>query len=243
MEGSSAEGGARVRVSGPIVVLVAAVAGAVLAGCGGPGAGASSSTTSTTSTTSGSSTPSRSSGGASATTSTAGLRTTPAPWDRPADQAALVRRAGLTLTPEETLAVHYHAHLDVLVDGSPVQVPAGLGINVGADGQLPEHGAPGIAPLHTHDTSGVLHIEAPRDATFTLGQVFTEWGVALSPGRVGGYTTGDPAGRQVAVYVDGERYAGDPTRVVLKPHEEIAVVVSDGGSVAVPKAYSFPAGL
>jgi hypothetical protein len=155
----------------------------------------------------------------------------------------MVKRAGLTLTPQETLTVHYHAHLDVLVDGSPVPVPAGLGINAGPDGGLPEHGSPGIAPLHTHDTSGVLHIEASRDDTFTLGQVFTEWDVALSAGRVGGYTSGDPAGRQVGVYVDGKRYAGDPTRIVLKPHEEIAVVVSDGGTVAVPKAYPFPAGL
>jgi hypothetical protein len=180
---------------------------------------------------------------APSTASADGLRTTTAPWDRPADQAAMVRKAGLTLTPQETLTVHYHAHLDVVVDGSPVTVPAGLGINVGPNGELPEHGSPGIAPLHTHDISGVLHIEAPKNDTFTLGQVFTEWGVALSENHVGGYATGDSAHRTVAVYVNGKRTSGDPTRIVLKPHEEIAVVAdSPGHKVEIPSRYQFPPG-
>lgn len=165
---------------------------------------------------------------------TAGLRTTGLPWPRPADQQARVKAAGLTLTPQETLHVHYHAHLDVFVDGKPVTVPAGLGINAGPDGQLPEHGAPGIAPLHTHDASGVLHIEAPRQQRFTLGQVFAEWGVLLTGGRVGAYSP-------VRVYVDGQRSSGNPDRIVLTPHEEIAVVAG-GGHVPVPSGYRFPPG-
>jgi hypothetical protein len=178
------------------------------------------------------------------TKSATDMRTTAAPWDRPADQAAMVAKAGLTLTPEETLAVHYHAHLDVIVDGSPVQVPAGLGINAGPNGELPEHGSPGIAPLHTHDTTGILHIEAPRDDKFTLGQVFTEWGVALSAGHVGAYATGDSGDRTVYVYVNGKRYTPDPTGLVLKAHDEIAVIAtSDTHKVPIPRTYAFPEGL
>ena len=156
----------------------------------------------------------------------------------------MVAKAGLTLTPEETLTVHYHAHLDVIVDGSPVEVPAGLGINAGPNGSLPEHGSPGIAPLHTHDTSGILHIEAPAKGTFTLGQVFTEWGVAFSAGHVGAYATGDSGGRTVEVYANGKRYTGDPRRLVLKAHEEIAVIATNGThKIVVPRAYGFPDGL
>lgn len=84
-------------------------------------------------------------------------------------------KAGLSLTSQETLNVHCHVHLDVFVNGAPVAVPAELGINVGPDGKAPPHGSPGIAPLHTHDTSGVLHIEAPKEQAFTLREVFIEW--------------------------------------------------------------------
>jgi hypothetical protein len=180
----------------------------------------------------------------STTASATDLRTSAAPWDRPADQAAMVAKAGLTLTPEETLSVHYHAHLDVIVDGSPIPVPAGLGINAGPNGELPDHGSPGIAPLHTHDTSGILHIEAPKNDTFTLGQVFTEWGVALSAGHVGAYATGDSGDRTVNVYVNGKRYTGDPTRIVLEAHDEIAVIATSAAhKVAIPRAFAFPEGL
>ena len=166
--------------------------------------------------------------------STAGLRTASLPWDRPANQQARVKAAGLRLTSEETLAVHYHAHLDVFVDGRPVPVPAGLGINVGPNGQLPEHGAPGIAPLHTHDESGIVHIEAPSDMKFTLGQVFDEWGILLTRGQAGAYSP-------VKVYVDGKAYPGNPDGIVLTSHEEIAVVAGKG-TVQVPSSYDFPAG-
>ncbi len=156
------------------------------------------------------------------------------PWDRPDDQQAQVQAADLSLTPQEQLNVHYHVHLDVFVDGRPVAVPAGLGINIGPGNTMPAHGSPGIAPLHTHDTSGVLHIEASRDDTFTLGQAFVEWGVLLSSRQAGAY-------QPVRVYVDGRKYDGNPARIVLKKHQEIAVVAGQGG-VSVPKSYHFPPG-
>jgi len=166
--------------------------------------------------------------------STAGQRAASLPWDRPANQQARVKVAGLQLTSAETLDVHYHAHLDVFVNGQQVPVPAGLGINIGPNGQPPEHGAPGIAPLHTHDTSGIVHIEAPSDLKFTLGQVFDEWGILLTRGQAGAYSP-------VKVYVDGKRYGGDPNGLVLTSHEEIAVVAGTG-NVQVPSSYQFPTG-
>jgi len=76
-------------------------------------------------------------------------RTTPAAdRDRPADQAVRARAAGLDLLAAEDLTVQCHAHLDVIVDGRSVPVPAGLGISVpDANGTIPSHepGQPGIA--------------------------------------------------------------------------------------------------
>ncbi len=166
------------------------------------------------------------------------------PWDRPAYQDLQVAAAGLQLTSSETLTVHYHAHVDVLVYGSAVPVPAELGINVGPNDTAPPHGSAGIAPLHTHDETGVVHIEAPASATFTLGQVFTEWGVELATRQVGNYRTGDAAGDRVQVYVNGHEVTSDPNAIVLHAHDEIAVVVSNSAhpNPSVPSSYSFPAG-
>jgi hypothetical protein len=171
-------------------------------------------------------------------------RATLAPWDRPADQDVQVQAAGLTLTATEQVAVHYHAHLDVIVRGTAIPVPAELGINVGPDNTAPPHGSPGIAALHTHDVTGILHIEAPATAVFTLGQLFTEWNVALSRGQVGAYRIGDSSGDRVRVFVNGVPTTTDPAAIALTAHEEIAVVVDSAAQPAtgIPSSYAFPPG-
>jgi len=159
-------------------------------------------------------------------------------WTRPADQAAQVHRAGLDLLAAENLTLHYHAHLDIVLDGRavPVPVPARLGISV-------TDAAGNIAALHTHDTSGVLHVESPTNAQFTLGQLFTEWDLRLGPGQIGSYR--DQPGTRVQVYVNGRPFTANPTRLVLQPHQEIAVVISSTAATPAPapSSYAFPAGL
>src|SRR5205814_2429513 len=60
--------------------------------------------------------------------------TPPAPgevvWPAPDHPLALTVKAGLKPEPKESLTFHVHAHLDVLVDGRPVLVPAGIGVNI-----------------------------------------------------------------------------------------------------------------
>lgn len=75
------------------------------------------------------------------------------PWPAPSDASAAVAAAGLPMMGAEGQVEHIHAHLDVLVHSRAVQVPAGIGI----DRQRST-----ISPLHTHDDTGVNHIEAPR---------------------------------------------------------------------------------
>jgi hypothetical protein len=218
-----------------IPVLGAAVAYAITGCAGSPPAG--STTASARSSTTAADAASPAPGGTTAP-ATSG-RTTQAPWDRPEDQERLVKAARLELRPTETLTVHYHAHLNVIVDGKAVPVVAGLGINTSADGGQPQHGAAGIAPLHTHDSSGVLHIEAPKADRFTLGQAFTLWDVGLGKGRVGGYADGQD-GRHVTVFVDRKPYAGDPRGLTLKEHLSIDVVITRGAAKpTMPKPYDW----
>jgi hypothetical protein len=137
-----------------------------------------------------------------------------------------VAAAGLPGFTSEQLFFHVHAHLDVLVDGAPVPVPAGIGIG-GDLVRAVEAGrskcdVPCISPLHTHDDSGILHVENDKERQITLGQLFTEWGVRFTGDCVGGYCAPEKAHK---VFVGGKEYTGDPAGIVLKDREEIAVVI------------------
>ncbi len=116
-----------------------------------------------------------------------GRAITAAGWNRPSDQDARVHAAGLDLLAAENLTVHYHAHLDVVVDGRSVPVLAGLGISVlDAAGHIPgTHNPPqpGIAPLHTHDTSGILHVESPTNRSSLSGSCSPSGTLRWHPAR------------------------------------------------------------
>jgi hypothetical protein len=160
-------------------------------------------------------------------------RSTKAPWSRPNDTVALVRAAGFVLKRHEFFAYHVHAHLDVFVNGAPVPVPAGIGIEIAdpgvqrarlADGSwafggIHECAKPCISPLHTHDDSGILHTESQLHHPNRLGQFFTEWRVRLTRSCIGGYC------RRMRVYVGGRPYRGDPRGITLTDRKEIAIAV------------------
>jgi hypothetical protein len=169
------------------------------------------------------------------------------PWDAPADPLAATLAAGLQPGTHETLTHHVHAHLDLFVNGKAVVVPAGIGIDIANPavhrGQSPD-GSPSyggihecnqvcISPLHTHDDTGVIHTESASSVPNRLGQLFTEWGVKLDAGCVGGYCR--PAA-SVLVFVDGTRFAGDPTTIELTDHREIAIVIGSPPS-SVPAGW------
>ena len=158
------------------------------------------------------------------------------PWPAPPNPMELTRKAGLVPERAEFLQYHVHAHLDVFVNGKPIRVPAGIGINVKDPGVLSEKLADGttayggielcrrvcISSLHTHDDTGVLHTETKTVQPNRLGQFFTEWAVRLTPKCVGGYCKPQAP---IAIYVDGKRFTGDPREIELSNLREIAIVI------------------
>jgi hypothetical protein len=206
-----------------------ALVGAFVAACGGGGS-------------------SKSSGGTTAPTATPpnlSVNTGPAPWPRPADAIARVAAAGLPAFKAEQLFVHVHAHLDIFIDGHPTVVPAGIGIGgdpnakVGTQngqrvaGLSGECSKPCISPLHTHDDSGVLHVENDKERQIDLGQLFTEWGVRFNADCVGSYCAPD---KPYKAYVNGQQFTGDASTIVLKNLEEIALVIGTPPST-IPNAF------
>src|SRR5215207_11347768 len=112
-------------------------------------------------------------------------------WPAPPDPLERALAAGLQPERKEFLIHHAHAHLDVFVDGKPIVVPAGIGINIDdpevqrfkdPDGAVGYGGIrpcrrPFISPLHTHDATGIIHTESKSPEPNMLGQFFTEWSV------------------------------------------------------------------
>lgn len=139
----------------------------------------------------------------------------------------------------EQLAYHIHAHLAIYVNGSQKTVPYGIGIeqpwSTQADGssEFVDSGA-AFYYLHTHDDTGVIHIESPTQTLYTLGQFFAEWNQTLSSTQIGSYKGA------VTVFVNGAKYTGDPASIQLKSHD---VIQLDLGKVVGYQPYSFASGL
>jgi hypothetical protein len=154
------------------------------------------------------------------------------PWPAPSDATAAANKAGLPMLSSEGNVEHIHVHLDVLADRKAVSVPSNIGIDT-------TRGA--ISPLHTHDDSGVIHIESPVKRQFSLGEFFTEWGVSLSADNIGGLRSTD--GKTVRVYVNGQPRTGDPAAITFNQHDEIALVYGPPQpGEKVPATYEFPPG-
>lgn len=72
-------------------------------------------------------------------------------------------------------SVHAHPYLRIVVDGSNVTIPANIGLSGCYE------------PLHTHDTSGIIHLETPSvDTKYTLGDFFQIWKDTYGTISIGG---------------------------------------------------------
>ena len=150
-----------------------------------------------------------------------GIMQTPPPWSNNVDQLA-ERLAQLFLPQlnDQAGALHHHVRLWVFVDGQPVVVPGNIGLSPQA-----------ASPLHTHDTTGTVHVES-ADPEFqpVLGQFMDVWGLYFTPTCLGdACTEGD---RALRVFVDGQEYSGDPTLLPLT--DESAVVITMGTTDQLP---------
>ena len=158
------------------------------------------------------------------------------PWG-PNDGSHLKRRLkaiGLDALPREALNLHIHAHLDVVVGKRQFAVPPLIGINVAQRF---------ITELHTHDQSGIIHVESPTARPFTLGQFFDVWGLRFSSRCLGGNCV--TSKNVLRVWVNAKRIRTDPRRIVLRDHEEIVVIYGTPafiGSLRIPAGYPFPKG-
>lgn len=74
------------------------------------------------------------------------------------------------LNGHQDVAIHYHPNLTVTIDGEDQRIPADTGIVSSC-----------MAEVHTHDSSGRLHVESSNPGKdITLGQFFEVWSKDLN---------------------------------------------------------------
>jgi hypothetical protein len=161
---------------------------------------------------------------------------------------------GISCGGSEMLNYHIHAHLTLYQNGRAVPVPAYVGIPyssaINASGQ---HTC--FYWLHTHDASGVVHIESPTHDLYTLGQFFDIWhytslwdaqgglagpaGLVVDSSFVNALRSAKPGEIHVCV---GGKYVGSNYRsITLSVHKLITVEI--GTPLKPPTThYTFPAG-
>jgi hypothetical protein len=163
-----------------------------------------------------------------------GVQTSSAPWGP--EIAHLSDRLQILGLPEmkaESNIFHIHQHLDIFIHGQKMSVPADIGIN-----GVQQY----FSPVHTHDTTGIIHIESAVMQTFTLGQFFDIWGVRLTNDCMGGYC--NDATNTLSVYSDGSLTHSNPQLLALTPHEEIVIAYGTKNELPqpIPSSYVFPPG-
>ena len=139
---------------------------------------------------------------------------------------------GIQCNVREQFLFHIHTHIDIFVNGQLIYIPPQIGIIPGKC----------IYWMHTHDGTGIVHIESPINRHFTLGQFFDLWKSKLSNPKVFDNIFN---GKDVpSVYINGSKVPSTVNYrdVKLSPHQEIAVVYGRPPD-SIPSTYDFPPGL
>jgi len=119
---------------------------------------------------------------------------------------------GISCDAQEGQRIHIHQHLAIYDHGKAVTIPQFIGI---------PQAARCIYWLHTHTPDGIIHVEAPMDRSFTLGDFFAVWGQPLDKKHAASAVA--KRGDQLRVWVNGTRYSGDPAKIPLTAHADILI--------------------
>jgi hypothetical protein len=130
---------------------------------------------------------------------------------------------GIPCVASEQLTYHVHAHLTIVDSGKRYTPPGNIGISL-------LHLC--LYWLHTHDDSGIIHIEAPNQIAPTLGNFFDIWGQPLSRRQVWHFTVN--RGHSMRVFVGHQLITGDPRSIKLFFHTIVTVEIGPP-FVAVPQ--------
>lgn len=94
------------------------------------------------------------------------------------------------LREHKNLVMHIHPTVEIYIEGEKQIIPANIGIS-----------NTGMRVIHTHDSSGILHVESPVPHQFFLKDFFTIWEKQFSNSCIFDYCEDET--HQLTVLVNG----------------------------------------
>jgi hypothetical protein len=119
-----------------------------------------------------------------------------------------------------TVRHHIHSLVSIYQDGTRMAVPESIGLK----GCTYE--------MHTHDRTGIVHVETDMEKKFTLGQFFALWGQPIARAGVAGLP--GPARFYIIQNETLTPYDGNPSDIEFAGHKEI-VIITGTAPAEVPR--------
>ncbi|HZY98666.1 MAG TPA: hypothetical protein VFE36_03765 [Candidatus Baltobacteraceae bacterium] len=140
----------------------------------------------------------------------------------------------ITCAPTMYDNYHVHVYIGLYVNGKQVAIPDQIGMyQPGAISNGYTNTATCFYYIHTHDASGLIHLESPQtaavsDSMYTLQNVFDVWGISVGPNNFGQFTGAvrifigrAPLGTTTVSSSSYTEYLGDPNSMALYSHQAI----------------------
>lgn len=109
-------------------------------------------------------------------------------------------------------STHTHTQLKIQQDGKEIPIPAHVGITDEC-----------MHPLHTHDATGLIHMEYPLPIPFFLGDFFDLMGITFNDGQVGSIKKFDRY--EIVVRKNGKLVKGGYRWILLKDLDTIEIEI------------------
>jgi hypothetical protein len=140
----------------------------------------------------------------------------------------LVSFAAAEVVSLNTIRVHIHSQLSILIRGASETLPAGIGINrdLWRDRSLDRYGVNGVSPLLTRDSSGTVHVESNTVRDFTLYQFLSVWGESIDYSQIVGNQV--QTGESACILANGQTM--QPTDVLFIDQQKIVLEIISSSS-------------
>ena len=126
----------------------------------------------------------------------------------------------------EQLSYHIHAHITMYINGVDTPLVANTGI--APLGVTSTANVTCYYWLHTHDASGVIHIESPTTKLYTLSQFFDVWQQKFSS-STNPFPTELSSSAGWVIYVNGKQVNTDFNHLLLHAHDLITMGYNSPG--------------
>ena len=122
---------------------------------------------------------------------------------------------------------HIHSHLSIFISGKNYTIPPLIGITENC-----------FYWLHTHDDTGIIHIESPIKRNSTVGNLFDIWNKKFDNSQI--FDNIKNGNNELNVYVNGTKIpSGTNFRdIVFNSHDVITIVYGKPPNL-IPTKYYF----